>query len=503
MANVPDELAARTTGYDTVTEYYEGNNTTSILLDNLAVRRNEDVTVTAALDNSGTGSQVTVEVQYNKMTGTETGNLIVTLLDENGQPIARQQLYKSGEEDLLKLTKEGTATATFTFEQKGASVQVEFSDLILDEGGSTELSSVSLTGAQVEFNGKDTYTATGTDLTQGVLSIVPRDPGAAITLNGAGYDYMSPTTVSLPYGETTWTITVTSGGETATYTLILDNTDPSPSGGGGGGSTRYPVSVEETEHGTVKVSPSSARPGQTVTITAQPDEGYQVGSVTVTRANGAAVETARREDGTYTFSMPAGRVTVEVTFVPQGQWVNPFRDVASGAWYYEAVRYVNERGLMAGTGSDTFSPDATTTRAMIVTILWRLSGAPVVNYLMDFSDVDPESWYGEAVRWAVSEGIASGYGGGLFGPNDPITREQLAVMLYGYARQRGYDTAARADLSGYADVGEVSTWARTALEWAVAGGLISGTSDTTLSPRGQATRAQAAQILMRFCQLEE
>ena len=155
---------------------------------------------------------------------------------------------------------------------------------------------------------------------------------------------------------------------------------------------------------------------------------------------------------------------------------------------------------MAGTGSDTFSPDLTVTRAMIVTILWRLSGAPSVNYLMNFSDVDPESWYGEAVRWAVSEGIASGYGGGLFGPDDPITREQLALMLYNYAQKQGRDTAARADVSRYSDAGQISAWAEAGMKWAVAEGMISGTSDTTLSPQGQATRAQAAQILMRFCE---
>ena len=311
---------------------------------------------------------------------------------------------------------------------------------------------------------------------------------------------MNPTSVALPSGTTAWTITVTSGGQTQQYTLILDNAVPGSGGGGGGGASRYPVAVEKADHGQVSVSPSSARPGQTVTITARPDEGYQVGSVTVTRANGTAVEITRREDGTYSFSMPAGRVTVEVSFVPEGQWVNPFRDVLPGAWYYEAVQYVNERGLMAGTGSDIFSPDLTTTRGMIVTILWRLSDAPVVNYLMDFSDVGPDSWYAEAVRWAVSEGIASGYGGGLFAPDDPITREQLALMLYGYARQAGLDTAARADLSRYADAGAISDWAETAMAWAVAEGLISGTSDTTLSPQGQATRAQAAVMLMRFCE---
>ena len=179
----------------------------------------------------------------------------------------------------------------------------------------------------------------------------------------------------------------------------------------------------------------------------------------------------------------------------------PFTDVPEGYWAYDAIRYVYGEGLMAGTSADAFSPDATTTRGQIVTILWRLSGSPVVNYLMDYSDVSLDSYYAEAVRWATSEGIVGGYGGGLFGPDDAITREQLAAILYRYAQYEGYDTTQGGmAIREYADYEQISDFALEALDWAVSAGIISGTSATTLSPSGSATRAQVAVILMRFCQ---
>ena len=181
----------------------------------------------------------------------------------------------------------------------------------------------------------------------------------------------------------------------------------------------------------------------------------------------------------------------------------PFNDVPEGYWAYDAIQYVYGEGLMAGTSGSTFSPEGTTTRGQIVTILWRLSGSPVVNYLMDFDDVDPAAYYAEAIRWATSEGIAGGYGGGVFGPDDPITREQLAVMLHRYAQHEGYDVSIGEDTNilSYADAFTVSEYAVSALQWACGAGIISGTGDgSTLTPQGEATRAQAATVLMRFCE---
>ena len=179
----------------------------------------------------------------------------------------------------------------------------------------------------------------------------------------------------------------------------------------------------------------------------------------------------------------------------------PFNDVPEGYWAYDAIRYVYGEGLMAGTSGSTFNPEGATTRGQIVTILWRLAGNPVVNYLMDYSDVDPAAYYAEAIRWATSEGIVGGYGGGLFGPDDAITREQMAVMLWRYVQHTGYDTTQGGmAIREYTDYEQISDFALEALDWAVSAGIISGTSTTTLSPSGSATRAQVAVILMRFCQ---
>ena len=170
-----------------------------------------------------------------------------------------------------------------------------------------------------------------------------------------------------------------------------------------------------------------------------------------------------------------------------------FTDVAPDAWYIDAVQYAYDNGLMTGTSATMFEPNAASTRGMIVSILHRLEDSPVVNYLMTFDDVADGEWYAEAVRWAASENIVAGYSDAAFGPNDPITREQLAAILYNYAEWKGMNVSNRADLSRYID--QPSPWANDVMEWAVAEGLISGTSTTYLEPQGTATRAQVAAIL--------
>ena len=180
----------------------------------------------------------------------------------------------------------------------------------------------------------------------------------------------------------------------------------------------------------------------------------------------------------------------------------PFEDVGTDAWYSDAVAYVYRNGLMSGTSGSTFSPDAAITRAQLVTILWRMAGSPQVNGLMDFDDVSQDAYYAEAVRWAASEGIAGGYGNGLFGSDDPITREQMAAILYRFAQHMGHDVSIGEDTNilSYTDAPDVSGYAVAALQWACGAGIIRGTGDgSTLTPQGGATRAQAAVILTRFC----
>lgn len=189
--------------------------------------------------------------------------------------------------------------------------------------------------------------------------------------------------------------------------------------------------------------------------------------------------------------------TVSVNEIPGGEI--PFTDVKTGDWFYDSVGYVYSAGLMNGTSPTTFSPGQTTTRAMIVTILYRYEGSPAAG-ASAFRDVPAGQYYTAPVAWAAANGVVNGYSTTQFGPNDTITREQMAAILYRYAQYKGYDVSGRADLSAYADGNRVSSYARDAMAWANQAKLINGVDARTLDPAGSATRAQVATILARFCQ---
>ena len=177
-----------------------------------------------------------------------------------------------------------------------------------------------------------------------------------------------------------------------------------------------------------------------------------------------------------------------------------FADVNSGDWYRDAVQYVHDKGLMTGVTGTTFAPGATVSRAMLVTVLYRLAGEPAVSSGSGFRDVPSGAWYADAAAWAAQNGIAGGYGGGSFCPDDPSTREQFVVMLLRYAKTKQLNVTSSADLSGYADCGEISPWALEAVQWANAAGLMTGRTGTALAPGGTATRGEAAALIMRFCE---
>lgn len=270
------------------------------------------------------------------------------------------------------------------------------------------------------------------------------------------------------------------------------------------GVATYSISIENTENGEVSANRSGASKGTTVTLTAEPDKGYILESITVTDKNGDKVKLTEK-DGKYTFTMPASKVTVEAAFVKENPnteaWENPFADVVEGAWYYDSIRYTYENGLIAGYPNGLFGINDTITRGQIATILWRMEESPAVNYAMTFEDVGEGMYYADAIRWAASEGIVGGYSDTQFGPNDAITREQLAAILWRYAQHKEYDVSVGEDTNilSYADALTVSEWAVPAMQWANGAGLIQG-SDNNLMPKGNATRAQAATILHRFCE---
>ena len=261
----------------------------------------------------------------------------------------------------------------------------------------------------------------------------------------------------------------------------------SSSGGGGGGGLAADnrPSVSTGEGGTAAAGDGA------VTIT--PDEGYRIGSVTV---NGEEVEIPA--DGILTGLDSDDEVVVTFERIT-GDMGLPFADVAPASWYADAVQYVYENGMMNGTSDTLFSPDGTTTRAMIVAILHRLEGEPEAE-ASSFTDVAAGAYYADAVGWAAANGIVNGVSETAFAPDDRITREQMAAILYRYAQFKGYDVTASADLGAYTDAAQISAYAAAAMQWANAEGLITGNTGTTLNPKGHATRAEAATILMRFCQ---
>lgn len=275
----------------------------------------------------------------------------------------------------------------------------------------------------------------------------------------------------------------------------------SSSGGsssGGSTTTTRTITIQSSFGGKVTASASQAAQGKVITLTALPNSGYVLKSLTVTTASGTSVPVATQSSGKYTFTMPAAAVTVKAVFAAQETDPDfPFADVAKGSWYYEGVRYAYENGLMSGTGEGTFSPDLPTSRGMLVTILYRLAGSPAAGSA-SFTDVAKGQWYADGVAWASANGVVSGYPDGSFRPNDTITREQMAAILYQYARIQGKLDDSRADLSIFSDLDSLSAYAKEPMSWAVAQGLFSGVSADTLAPGGSTTRAQAAVILTAF-----
>ena len=199
--------------------------------------------------------------------------------------------------------------------------------------------------------------------------------------------------------------------------------------------------------------------------------------------------------------MPASDVTVEATFMPaeENNSVDSFLDVDSTAWYYDAVKYVVENGIMSGTGTYTFEPNTTLSRGMIAQMLYALEGKPNVSVTGYFNDVPVNAWFAKAAAWAKSKGIITGYDNGNFGPNDPLTREQLALILYNYAKIKEYSTSAAGNLSQFIDGRSTSAWAQEGMTWAVGAGLLSGRDGNMLCATGTATRSEVAQIMMNFC----
>ena len=363
---------------------------------------------------------------------------------------------------------------------------------------STTSQAVAMVGGEsyADFQAAVDAAPNGGTITIPLTAILPTE-GLSATISGSSNK--SVTVKNETSNEVTVNIngnsqTLAGNGGTYSFTYTAPN--------GGSGTTRYTVTVSDSiVNGDITVSPGRASYNQTVTVTVSPDEGYELAALVVTDRNGSALTITPQGDNRYTFKMPRSAVTVEASFQLLAPWSSPYADVNTGDWFYDAVEYVVESGLMTGTSATTFEPDATLTRAMMATVLWAMEGGPVVNYAMAYTDVDSDDWFAEAVRWATSEGVVNGVGDNAYAPNDPLTREQMAVMLYAYAVYKGYDTTQGGmAIREFGDYEEVSDWAATAMDWAVNAGLLGGKPGNLLDPTGSATRAEIATILRNFCE---
>lgn len=338
--------------------------------------------------------------------------------------------------------------------------------------------------------------------------------GGTIEIVGGNKDYTatisgSSKTIKVKNSLTGENIKVTVNGESKTIkpsedaTFTYTKPSSGSSGGSSSGKTTYKVTTSAVNNGGVNASPSNAEKGATITITLSPNKGYKLDKLTVTDGSGKSVSTVKKSDTVYTFTMPASAVNVGVSYVKATETPSKtkFNDVSANDWFASAVDYVTGKGMMNGTADNTFSPKANTTRGMVVTVLYRLENQPSTS-AASFTDVASGAYYANAVAWANANGIVSGYGSGKFGPNDKVTREQLAAILYRYAQYKKYDVSVGEDTNilAYDDAQSISSYAIPAIQWACGAGVVTGKSGSKLDPKGNATRAEVAAMLMRFCE---
>lgn len=338
----------------------------------------------------------------------------------------------------------------------------------------------------------------------GTIEIVGGNKNYTATISGSSKTFTVKNTldsdITVKVNNDSKTVGKNNGTQSFTYTKPSSG---GSSGGSSSGKTTYKVTTSAVNNGGVNASPFSAEKGAAITITLSPDKGYKLDKLTVTDGSGKTVSTVKKSDTVYTFTMPASAVKVGVSYVKATETPSEtkFNDVSANDWFASAVDYVTGKGMMNGTADNTFSPKANTTRGMVVTVLYRLENQPSTS-AASFTDVASGAYYANAVAWANANGIVSGYGSGKFGPNDKVTREQLAAILYRYAQYKKYDVSVGEDTNilSYDDAQSISSYAIPAIQWACGAGVVTGKSGSKLDPKGNATRAEVAAMLMRFCE---
>ena len=465
-------------------EYDGSDSEASVHMTGALARTGERLTMDVTQGNDGNGhSTAAITLRNNCLQSQNSAELVATLLDAAGAVLETKMTGISG-----AISGETFRTETVTFSRLGTRVVVRAAvpgdDILTFEGLAVGLGDFTANGTNYTYTLQNDSGATSTLVTAVSGSDEP------VSINGQALSTGGSATVAIPNSGTT-DIVVGIGAKTYTLTILRNSGTGGMTGGGGGSSSpSYSITVDKTKNGTITVSPRNASHGDTVTITATPDKGYELEMLKVLDRSGDALKLTEK-NGKYTFKMPSGKVTIKASFVEEVP-EQIFKDVPANAYYYEAVKWAQEKGITGGIGNGLFGPNDPCTRAQIVTFLWRAAGSPAPkNTGTAFGDVKLGSFYEQAVAWAVENGITGGTGEGMFSPDATCTRAQSVTFLY-----RASGSPAVSDKAEFSDVSTTAFYAD-AVAWAAKKGITTGIGGGLFGSGNDCTRGQIVTFLWR------
>ena len=465
-------------------EYDGSDSEASVHMTGALARTGERLTMDVTQGNDGNGhSTAAITLRNNCLQSQNSAELVATLLDAAGAVLETKKASIGG-----VIPGETSQAKTVTFSRLGTRVVVRAAvpgnDLLTFEGLAVELGNFTANGTNYTYTLQNDSGATST------LVTAVSGNGESVSINGQDLSTGGSATVAIPNSGTT-DIVVKIGAKTYTLTILRNSGTGGMTGGGGGSSSpSYSITVDKTKNGTITVSPRNASHGDTVTITATPDKGYELEMLKVLDRSGDALKLTEK-NGKYTFKMPSGKVTIKASFVEEAS-EQIFKDVPANAYYYEAVKWAQEKGITGGIGNGLFGPNDPCTRAQIVTFLWRAAGSPEPETrAMPFTDIPVGSYYYDAVLWAVENDITKGTSDTTFSPNMTCTRAQIVAFLW-----RSEKSPAAGTANPFADVKSTAYYADAVL-WAAKEDITKGTTNTTFSPGADCTRAQIVTFLWR------
>ena len=465
-------------------EYDGSDSEASVHMTGALARTGERLTMDVTQGNDGNGhSTAAITLRNNCLQSQTSAELVATLLDAAGAVLETKMTGISG-----AISGETFRTETVTFSRLGTRVVVRAAvpgdDILTFEGLAVGLGDFTANGTSYTYTLQNDSGATST------LVTAVSGNGEPVSINGQALSTGGSATVAIPNSGTT-DIVVGIGAKTYTLTILRNSgTGGNEGGGGGSSSPSYSITVDKTKNDTITVSPRNASHGDTVTITATPDKGYELEMLKVLDRSGDALKLTEK-NGKYTFKMPSGKVTIKASFVEEVP-EQIFKDVPANAYYYEAVKWAQEKGITGGIGNGLFGPNDPCTRAQIVTFLWRAAGSPEPETrAMPFTDIPVGSYYYDAVLWAVENDITKGTSDTTFSPNMTCTRAQIVAFLW-----RSEKSPAAGTANPFADVKSTAYYADAVL-WAAKEDITKGTTNTTFSPGADCTRAQIVTFLWR------